>query len=266
MVPLMIREISQVDARTLLGLLGSFFAGFNAFGHLTTFVTLGALGTWVREYWLPLTRYFWELVTHQLAFLYISLTVEEKDALTAIAFFSPLAIYLLATPRERVDLDNNTMRILRAFSILSGVFLVAIIASQPLYDLFSFGKSALFTYIGSTFIYLLAVVLLIFYNDINLNNKDKLLENNEIINDRAFSYLHSKYAISLYAIPACILCSYYIGVIRTAAPFAIIAIIIYTVRNNPWKLVYVSFWIISLLISSFAYDFILFFKNKVELG
>lgn len=71
---------------------GPMTAGLHVFAQITLIVELGIIGNWVRDYWLPATRLFWQKVFESLSFIDIDLTDPEKDSLTAVAFFLPLAI------------------------------------------------------------------------------------------------------------------------------------------------------------------------------
>ncbi len=85
-----------------LGLLGSAFAGVNVFAHLCAWVgtwgTVGLFGNWVIDNWIPWTRKFWTALLDAIPIPNLHLSLEEKDALTALVFFVPAAVVAVFRP------------------------------------------------------------------------------------------------------------------------------------------------------------------------
>lgn len=76
--------------RKFLEEIGPLLAGFQIAGSIIGFFGIGAVAKWILEHWLPFTRWAWGEI-----FAFINLpdiTTQEKDALTTLAFFAPMAI------------------------------------------------------------------------------------------------------------------------------------------------------------------------------
>lgn len=85
--------------RKLLDEIGPLLAGFQIAVSIVGFFGIGAVAKWILENWFPFTRWVWsELLT--LVNL-PDLSKAEKDALTTLAFFAPMAISSFISWRTR---------------------------------------------------------------------------------------------------------------------------------------------------------------------
>ena len=91
----------------LLKEIGPILAGFQLAAILTSLYSIGAFARWVLEVWRPFTRRFWDWAT---SFIHIQLSAPEKDALTAVAFFTPLAFWSW----YQHAVKNNTRKLSRS--------------------------------------------------------------------------------------------------------------------------------------------------------
>lgn len=76
--------------RRLFDELGPLLAGFQIAVSIVGFFGIGAVAKWILVNWLPFTRWIWSEIFEYLYFPEISSA--EKDALTTLAFFAPMAI------------------------------------------------------------------------------------------------------------------------------------------------------------------------------
>lgn len=78
-------------ASSILQEIGPILAGFQLAGTLVSLYGFGAFARWIVEAWQPFTYWAWDRLTN---FLNLPILTEpEKDALTAVAFFVPMAIW-----------------------------------------------------------------------------------------------------------------------------------------------------------------------------
>lgn len=120
--------------------LGPLLAGWQVFAQLTTLISLGALGEWIMKYWIPATRAFWSWVFTHLPF-HVELTSADKDALTGIAFFLPMAlattIRLVRRPLE-LFAENRPYGGLTVFgalpAVLAGATIIYVVSQQMFSD------------------------------------------------------------------------------------------------------------------------------------
>lgn len=81
---------SSLMIKKLFDEIGPLLAGFQIAGSIIGFFGIGAIAKWILEHWLPFTRWVWDEF-----FSFVNLpeiSVQEKDALTTLAFFAPMAI------------------------------------------------------------------------------------------------------------------------------------------------------------------------------
>jgi hypothetical protein len=76
--------------RRFLDEISPLLAGFQIAVSIVGFFGIGTVATWILEHWLPLTRLAWTRILELVNVPDIS--SPEKDALTTLAFFAPMAI------------------------------------------------------------------------------------------------------------------------------------------------------------------------------
>ncbi len=95
-------------ANILINDISSLFAGTQLAFLIVSFLGLGGLANWIIEYWFPLTRLLWDKV---FTFMNIpEITTQEKDSLTTIAFFVPMAISSFANWKANNISDRTPKR------------------------------------------------------------------------------------------------------------------------------------------------------------
>lgn len=118
--------------------IGPLFAGFQIAASVVGFFGIGVVAKWIIENWLPFTHWVWgELLT----FLHLpSISIAEKDALTTLAFFAPMAISSFITytaPKETEGTSNadagKEIR-LRVYATLMGIAFMILIGGRVIQD------------------------------------------------------------------------------------------------------------------------------------
>jgi hypothetical protein len=85
--------VSQRERRRGAGLsIGPFLAAVQTYAALAAVVTLGPLAKLILENWIPFTRQLWSNIIEQYSPWPLILSDAEKDSLTAVALFAPLAV------------------------------------------------------------------------------------------------------------------------------------------------------------------------------
>ena len=74
-----------------MDVIGPIFAGFQLAAAVISYVGVGAFASWVLSVWFPFTRNMWQLLIETIS-LPFSLTDIEKDSLTTLLFFLPVAL------------------------------------------------------------------------------------------------------------------------------------------------------------------------------
>ncbi len=134
----------------LLEVIGPILAGFQITAALIGYVSVGSLASWVIKVWFPVTRAMWENIKLYFA-LPIHLTDLEKDALTTIAFFTPITISALMRRRGAV-----TPRSIQIAALFTAIAFAWIVGRQLLSDVLH-----VFKYFGGDFFAVMIVVFLI---------------------------------------------------------------------------------------------------------
>lgn len=116
--------------------IGPFLAAVQTYAALAAVVTLGPLAKIILENWVPFTRQLWTNLIEEYLPWNIVLTDAEKDSLTAVALFAPLAISsaysALVSSREQdaaEDVEEESLRvaIFRSSLLRSAAFLVSVV-------------------------------------------------------------------------------------------------------------------------------------------
>jgi hypothetical protein len=119
-----------------LDALSSLPAGIQVFGQISLLIDVGAFGSWIVKYWLPMTRFVWDFLFSLVPFFKISLSVSEKDSLTAAAFFLPVVVAALRGKRAEAPASLSLpRRIFWPAVLLSSAAILYAIGRQPVTDL-----------------------------------------------------------------------------------------------------------------------------------
>lgn len=130
--------------RKLLDEIGPLLAGFQIAVSIVGFFGIGAVAKWILENWFPFTRWVWsELLT--LVNL-PDLSNAEKDALTTLAFFAPMAIssFISWRTRDKAEpeeaqspqgiTDSSKELRLRIYASLIGAAFMVIVGGSVIQD------------------------------------------------------------------------------------------------------------------------------------
>lgn len=112
--------------------------------------TLGPLGDWLIEHWLPVTRWFWEVTLGRIEWL--DLMPEQKDMLT----FGTLLFPIYFVSRRKPIIPGVAMNRLRLLAFVIIILIAAIIARGIVYDAGSFVSGG-FRAVWETFLAITAV-------------------------------------------------------------------------------------------------------------
>ncbi len=132
----------------LFSVLSPLPAAFNVVAALATFFWIGQIGDWLIDHWLPLMRAVWDGLVAALPFR-LSLTVEDKDALTGVVFFLPFGIAGMAAWasgeawRYEAARSERTMTLLYTAAALIAVICLAAVSFQIVSDAFGSVRVAL---------------------------------------------------------------------------------------------------------------------------
>lgn len=116
---------------------GPVLAGFQIVVSIVSIFGIGAFASWIIEHWLPFTRWIW---TNIISYIQFPDTSDpEKDALTAIAFFTPIAISAFLNKilgdSESYNDESKLLRV-RIFATIIGVVCMYIVGSRVVIDMF----------------------------------------------------------------------------------------------------------------------------------
>jgi len=129
--------------RSVLSWLSPALASVQIYALLPAFVAIGPIAATLKEKWIPISRAFWDVVFEEFEFFNVALTNAEKDALTAMVFFAPLALttifaHVLNTPdtNEDVELKGKLIRssLLRSIAFVVAIAVLVVISPQIVGD------------------------------------------------------------------------------------------------------------------------------------
>lgn len=244
--------------------LGPLFAGIHIFSQIALFFSLGKFAAIIRDHWNEVTRKLWDLFFEHLAFLQISISDKEKDALTAIAFFLPLAISSVGIAlwdkshkSTKSESKKPSWSFLRSFAFrISSVFvaiaILAVVSKQVVADisaiidgtepdqhLVKFVSISSFIFLG--FCGLLMVIVFI----INPDNRRKIIAWGAT-GAGLFEILLIGTPVTLGVMVA----SSQLGPIRTAAVFLVTLSILLTAAIKPIRITQIAIVVLTLIAAS----------------
>lgn len=127
--------------RKFLEEIGPVFAGFQVASSIIGFFGIGAVAKWILENWLPFTRWAW---TEIFSFIHFpDISTAEKDALTTLAFFAPMAISSLwaywgnDADEKPLEIENESFgkeTRLRLYATVIGIGFMVVIGGSVIQD------------------------------------------------------------------------------------------------------------------------------------
>lgn len=129
--------------RKIIDEIGPALAGFQIAVSIIGYFAIGAIAKWIIENWFPFTRWVWDELFQKLNLP--DLSVAEKDALTTVAFFMPMAISSVYSWREKnmsksdevisENIENREARY-RIYAALIGAFFMIVVGGSVINDVF----------------------------------------------------------------------------------------------------------------------------------
>ena len=240
-------------------------AAFHVFAQIALIFEIGTIGSWVKSYWLPVTRLFWTEIFSKLAIIEFKPTDAEKDSLTAAAFFVPLAIGAgMLWLRDRGKDDGETeygptpatasmMRVAAFFASLAILFFVSqqIIAdalsvyNESKKQMKSVELFSLFSIVGLGAI---TVIMVLFYR------LDAEIRRSFLIFGATFGALFEFLVVGAPVIFAAYFAVTELGMIRSAGLLLVTFSIVLAISVRPARVLQVAYVVIGLLIASWLVD------------
>lgn len=269
--------------------LAPILAGFQITATLVGSIGLGAIANWILVHWIPFTRFVWTKILEYINFPDIA--PEEKDALTAVAFFLPMAISAIWAIQHT---ENNKKIHVKLFATVVGFAFFIIIGQRLIIDTIKaidenisskdfFNHSMLILTLTSLLITTIGV--LVDFRETKKRNKIKKLENLRENDQKKYKEITEE-IIQIYTIlikdntkklqliflfPSIlflIVFSFYavneLGVIRGITPFLIISCLFFTIFKNPNRLLVTFGVVLAFLATSIIYDGIVLLVEYIE--
>ena len=271
--------MTNYSFRQALDDIGAVLAGFQVAVSIVSFFGIGAFASWVIERWLPFTRWVWTEVISLIKFPDIS--DPEKDALTAVAFFIPMAVSALLNGKTFINIgiiDKAKSLRVRIFTLFVGVIFLYLVGSRVIFDMVDMFNSFDFAQFEniSQIALMLAVLPLVYLSIIYLrvryfdksikkdgDDYERLKENIE--KSLSLSTLVS-YVIFLIFIggSSILLAMEGIGWIRALAPLLVIVCLGITIIFHPNRLLNAAGVVFAFVLSSFAWELVLLAIEIIE--
>jgi len=273
--------------RKFLDDVASVLAGFQLAGGVISFFGIGAIAKWILEHWLPFTRWAWGEI-----FAYIRLpdiSAAEKDSLTTLAFFVPMAISsaiswwtrertLLDTSRSQADVAKELRA--RIYAAIAGTIFMVIVGGGVIQDTISLfmpvvtnsEKEGLldteaFAWIG---LFAMVVTLIASISAMIYWIKRRISTWRRHFISAAMSVAASGMSaiMSLVSFGAMfsgiVIAAGELGPIRTVAPILVLLSLLATIYLNPARLLKTAGVVIALVVASLGWDLALWAVEAVE--
>ena len=237
---------------------GPLFAGLQTFIEVVRLagdgLNIGQLASWLVSNWTMLTREFWDRILGY--FPDIELIAAEKDALTAILFFLPLAIsslHVSISNKNDTTPSSKTNYYIKVVGLLVAIIVLFIVGRQVYNDLsemlFNVNvDGGWFPVIGAALALLLAVyamIVILFYLR-NLGGLSQIIKwGGSATGATALILTAIPLSASLY------LYASQIGTIRSMAIFIVSSSIIVTAVARPQRILLLAQIVIFLIAASF---------------
>lgn len=248
----------------LLRVFGPASAALHVFAQVALVFELGLIGSWIRSNWIPLTRRIWSELFAYMEILDFRPSDAEKDALTAAAFFVPLAVTAgVLWLRERGVDDGDaeyggptiapTMRVAAFFASVAILFFVS---QQVIADALSvYNESAkglqsveLFSMVSIIGLGLMAVVLVIFYR------LDTEIRRTFLFFGATIGALFEFLVIGAPVLFAAYFAVTELGMIRSAALLLVTFCIVLSISVRPTKVLQVAYFVAGLILTSWLVE------------
>lgn len=250
---------------SLLRIFGPATAAFHVFAQIALILELGSIGNLVKSLWLPFTRFVWSEIFSYFEFIDFHPTDAEKDALTAAAFFTPLAVTAgLLWLRDRGTNDGDTeygptpltaslMRVAAFFASLAILFFVSqqiIVDALSIYDQTSKGLKAveLFSLLSIVGLGAIVVTLILFYR------LDTEIRKSFLIFGATIGAIFEFFVVGAPVVFAAYFAVTELGMIRSAALLLVTFCIVLAISVRPAKVLQVAYFVIGLILASWVVD------------
>ncbi|MBY6237430.1 hypothetical protein KUV99_14805 [Vibrio harveyi] len=255
---------------------GPVLAGFQIAASVVGFFGIGAFASWVIERWLPFTRWVWAEIFKYIQFPDIS--DPEKDALTAIAFFTPMAISALLNRNsleESTPENKSKLLRVRIYALVIGVIFMYLVGSRVVLDMIDMVGNFELVAIQRAIIIMQAPVLIVpvipvvyrqyvtKFTTLRDDNPEKFSRNL----NRILKYSQIAVFLALFVIVAgggIWLASAGIGWIRAFAPLLVLICLGVTVIFHPNRLLNTAGVVIAFVISSVGWEVALYVVEVIE--
>ncbi|MEW8409841.1 MAG: hypothetical protein AB2696_13490 [Candidatus Thiodiazotropha sp.] len=255
---------------------GPVLAGFQIAVSVVSFFGIGAFASWVIERWLPFTRWIW---TEILAYIKLpDISDPEKDALTAVAFFTPMAVSALLNRKIIIETeleDRGKLIRVRVFALVVGAIFMYLVGSRVVTDMLdmvgNFDFSAIKSLIDVFQILLVPAALVPIAYKFYVTKFTTLKEDDPDKYHKVYSMVLMISQIGVFSIMFLIvtgggiwLASQGIGWIRAFAPLLVLICLGVTVVFHPNRLLNTAGVVIAFVLSSVGWEFALFVVEVIE--
>jgi hypothetical protein len=243
-----------------LKIVGPASAALHVFAQIAVIFELGLVGTAIKSYWLPITRRFWTEVFNSLEIFDFKPTDAEKDAMTAVAFFTPLAVtaaYLWLKDRGKDDGENEygpgpTAPMMRVAAFFASILVLFFVSQQIIADALSIYDRSTAGLRSVELVSMLSIVglggvivmLVLFYR------LDTEIRRSLLIFGATFGALLEFIIIGGPVLLAAYFAVTELGMIRSAALLLVTFCIVLTISVRPVKVLQVALVVVGLLLAS----------------
>jgi len=245
-------------------LFGPLFAGLQTFIEIVRLagdgLSIGQFASWLVVNWTTITREFWSKLLSY--FPSVELIESEKDALTAIVFFLPLAIsslHVSLSVKTPDDSSNKYNHFIKIIGLLVAVVVLFVVGRQVYNDLsdliFNMNvDGGTFPVVGAALVLLLAAyafVVILFYLR-NLGGLERIIKwGGSATGATALVLAAIPLSASLY------LYASEIGLIRSLAILLVSSSIIVTAVARPQRILLLAQIVIFLIAASFLNEIVM---------
>lgn len=249
-------------------------ASLHVFVQIVMVFELGYAASLVKSYWLPLTRQLWSELFSYLSYLRFYPSDAEKDALTATAFFLPLAVssaFLWLRDRNRGAPEEDVVSwsriaVYRVMAFVASILILFFVSQQVIVDawvvFYHSSRGVDIELLSSISIVLIGVVILslIFFYRSSGRTKRVFF---------VFGASFGAFAELVIVGAPVVWASYYaaveLGLIRSAAILLVTSSILLAVSVRPSKVLQVAYFVAALVIAATVIDFLQTFMQSVDL-
>lgn len=252
------------------------FAAFDTFTHLHSIFELGSTAAAIREHWRPVTREFWSWLLNNVFHLPIDLTTADKDSLTAVAFFAPLAITSVVralskqVPSEKSELNSGVVQssLIRSAAILLAIGMLFLLSRQLVLDFLSLLDLGGQNYRVTPVLSFLAFAVLAIYAAIAFATyfaRSGISFRRQLV--RLATTSAGIVELLIFAAPLVIgvyFATSQLSDIRVFSIAVVIVSILATIAVSPRSIIIMAYCIFGLAIASLAWDFWAHLKQSID--